>query len=73
MICKALKERNYLEPYDFYMRLTVGVALLLSASNEVRAFRPDCKTSTVNADMCCVPADFITVDCHLQVDQPAPS
>ncbi len=47
MICKALKERNYLEPYDFYMRLTVGVALLLCASNEVRAFRPNCKTSTV--------------------------
>ena len=25
MICKACKERNYLEAYDIYMRLAVGV------------------------------------------------
>ena len=25
MICKACKERNYLEAYDIYMRLAVGM------------------------------------------------
>lgn len=41
MICKALKERNYLESYDIYMRLAVGVPLLLFCFQGSQGVRHD--------------------------------
>ena len=41
MICKALKERNYLESYDIYMRLAVGVSLLLFCFQRNQGVRHD--------------------------------
>lgn len=54
MICKALKERNYLESYDIYMRLAVGVCSLLYSSQPgvVRQHRHAFLLCSYGSDIC---------------------